>query len=124
MTQNTSNNVSLSGPLVVRILDEANGCLDENRAEITRLNSINEGLKDALNKATIKVSVQETLWVTSQKVLGEQLETINHLNAQVEFFKQEFEDASNQHLQSLYVLQALKKSLENMVDSIHKVENK
>jgi len=124
MTQNTSNNVSISAPLVVRMLDEANGYLDENRAEIARLNSINEGLKDALDKATIKVSVQETLWVTSQKVLAENLATINLLNTQVEFFKQEFADASNQHLQSLYVLEALKKSLENILDSIQKVENK
>ena len=99
MTQNSSNNEELQKAYI-------------------------QGLNDHIDKANIKIAMHEALWVTSQKVLGEHLATIKHLNAQVEFFKQEFTDASNQHLKLLMVVEALKKNLDNLLDSMNNLENK
>lgn len=117
MTQNPSNNVSISGPLVVRILDEANGYLDEHRAEIANL-------KEELSNANVKIAMHEALWKSAQQVLGERNEEIISLEKQVQLYKQEFSDASNQHLSALNVIQAIKAGLKNTLDSIDKMEIK
>ena len=117
MTQNPSNNITISGPLVVRMLDEANGYLDEHRAEIA-------SLKAELSEAKVKIEAHEMTWKTAQHLLSQRNEEINSLESQLALYKQEFNDASNQHLHCLYVLESLKKSLENILDSVKKEQTK
>lgn len=82
------------------------------------------GLKDALEKAEIKVVMHEAVWKTSQKLLTERNDEINSLEKQLALYKQEFSDASNAHLDLLNILYAIKADMKDTLDSIEKMENK
>lgn len=93
MTQNTSNNEELQATIA--------------------------GLKDALEKAELKVVMHEAVWKTSQKLLTERNEEINCLEQQVQLYKQEFADASKSNLEMLEVLEKTKIALDDMVKSLN-----
>lgn len=95
--------------------------MTQNPSNNEDLHATIAGLKDALEKAEIKVVMHEAVWKTSQKLLTERNDEINSLEQQVALYKQEFSDASNAHLKLLVCVEAVKKNLENLLDSMNKI---
>ena len=77
-----------------------------------------------LKDAKVKLDAHESLWKTSQTVITKQAEEILSLEKQLKLYKEEFSDASKNHLDSEVVIQNTKHALESVMEQFFKHENK